>query len=438
MTVFKPDENRRQDLGGVYIDGETKQFKEILLDVGYSGQHSESPNCGDVCFVDSMGNPLPKDSEGCWVIDISGAQTYISNVEISGDTFVFTYNNGSELLVSGFATSDFSGVCDYIAANCPSVNDVELSGGVFVFKKQDGTEVEISGFDTTCRFSTISIGKVGTVSADSSVDVVPPFPLTGVGNQTIVDARATLSNSGSTDTEFEIFKSSDTAGPWTSIGAFTFPAGDEFLNLSGLVGEVLPAGGFIANQVTSGSNGEDLNIVIYTEDCDGTSQTTINNSSLAIGGYTLTYDRGDGSSPDVIQLPNVSGVALGTSGTAVYFEMGQGGELVEESDIKNTGRWVVPSGLELYISNAWASLATPSNGQVQVSIYATADPGDGTAPTPGAAVATLTIPSGVVYKKFDTIIGTYMSEYHIQEAVTDVSGVGATDLVVGIFGQLYE
>lgn len=402
MTIFRPNTSKQQDFGGVYKDGcEHKQYDDHIVDINYSGQHSESDDCcSDVCLVDSSGNPLSKNGAGCWVVPNGGGSgtvtLAIDDVEYSGNSLIFTYTDDSTLEISGV-----------------------------------GDQIQ-------CYRDSFALGKQGTVIADASVGIVPPQPITDLGNQTIVDARATLSASGTTDTIFEIFKASNVTGPWTSLGSFTIPAGDKFLDMSGLVGEILPASSFVASQVTTGSNAEDLNVVVTLQDCDGTAQISTNNSSLAIAGYRLSYDRGDGSSPDLIDLPQVSGVELGVSGTTVYFEMGQGGELVAEPAPQWGDRWVVPSGYSLYVSSASVMMRTPGTGNTVVAFYATADTGTGAAPVPGAAVASITMPSGIVQKNFPAIIGNYGSEYHLQEIVTSVAGTGASDMVVGIVGQLYE
>ena len=160
-----------------------------------------------------------------------------------------------------------------------------------------------------CYRSFFELGKAGTVSADLNIADQHKHALSSKGNVIICDAYAEVATAGNSNTIFQV--STWDGSSETALGTFNIPSGQTKVQLTGLIDTVLGASLSVVENVISGSNATDFVLSVYTEDCDGTPQVAINNSSLAKGGpTTVIYDRGDGSAPDVVVL-NDSSIVTG-------------------------------------------------------------------------------------------------------------------------------
>lgn len=125
--------------------------------------------------------------------------------------------------------------------------------------------VQISGSGTGGGLTYLSLGEVGTLSADISgeIDTEPRVPTPTTYTFTIVDAIATLGASGSTETHVGVYIT-DNDGVTASPIHFTIPANSVRYQVPGLVGQtVTPSGYLQKNIVSAGTGAADLNIGIY-------------------------------------------------------------------------------------------------------------------------------------------------------------------------------
>jgi len=149
MPQFIPDPSKQHDSGGVFTDGGNKihQYPDAIQPIAPSSDHGVNPFC-KVCIVDESGTAYQQNGENCWVIP----------------------TNNVSLLVSGGVD-----VCDYVIANCPSINSaVSASGNIVRFTNQAGsvTDITISLNSSGCIAGNGTVGSPFILSLDPDGNIV--------------------------------------------------------------------------------------------------------------------------------------------------------------------------------------------------------------------------------------------------------------------------
>lgn len=127
---------------------------------------------------------------------------------------------------------------------------------------------------------------------------------------------------------------------------------------------------------------------------------------------------------------------INASGSTVYFEQGQGGNVVADGTMQDQPRFIVPTGQDISLTDVWVTFGQAANSQTTLQTSILNDTGDGSPPTPGSPSSTLNVASGIVYQRWTGLIGqTLTSMQHVQTRV-DVAGNGAKDLTIHFLGEV--
>lgn len=287
------------------------------------------------------GNSFFHDASSGGTVDIPGvppaAPSGYSGTPVDGDTAIVFYANGALYYerVSGAwilkrqqeykedtLTEATGGVSPTNPATWPTAVNHNMivdpvTGYLLGFVGPDGTPYTIP----VCQRDRVELGKLGTVTTEAAVENYSPVADTG--NQTIIDAWAELGQAGSGPTTFRVYRYPSGGGAGVLMGTFTIPAGTRKLTLASLEGVVVPAGGSLGSQITTGSDAENLNIVIWLEDCAGVAASAgEQGASVVVVDGVLTWDPGDGGGTDVYDVAQNGEDDLGNV-TAVDYSTGK-------------------------------------------------------------------------------------------------------------------